>query len=266
MGILNVTPDSFSDGGCFTDIEKAVTHAAEMISQGADIIDIGGESTRPGSEGVSVEEERERVVPVVERLSRSMPQTLISVDTTKPEVAEEAVAAGAGMINDVSALRDGPALASIAAGAGAQLVIMHSRRTPLDMQRHTEYGDLISEVEDHLLERAAVAEEAGVPKKSIWLDPGIGFAKTAEGSLLVLKEMARFVRHGYPVLSGPSRKSFIHHVTGAPVEERIGGTAAAVTASVLAGVAAVRVHDVAVMRQVVDVADAIARSKSGADA
>ncbi len=259
MGILNVTPDSFSDGGRFLDLDDAVAHGMLLATEGASIIDVGGESTRPGSERVAEDEEKRRVLPVIEKLAE-LTDAIISVDTVKPGVAREAVLAGASMINDVSTLRGGKALAEVAAEAGATLVIMHSRGTPADMQRRTSYGDVVAEVIAELKRSVDVARRAGVAKEQIWLDPGIGFAKTVSQNLALLKHIDRLVDLGYPVLVGPSRKSFIGQLTGADVSERLGGTLAAVTAAILKGARAVRVHDVATARQAVLVAQAIAEA------
>ena len=258
MGIINVTSDSFSDGGRFLDTQKAIDHGLAMSDEGADIIDVGGESTRPGSVPISEEEEISRVIPVISALA-GRTAALVSVDTTKPEVAKQAVDVGAGMINDVSTLRGGNELASIAAGADAKLLIMHSRKLPVDMQKDISYGDVVVDVVKELEGAVVIAREAGVPRDSIWLDPGIGFAKTPEHSLQLLGRLREIVDLGYPVVVGPSMKSFIGELTGAPVDQRIGGTAAAVTASIMNGARAVRVHDVATMKQVVTIAHGIVR-------
>jgi dihydropteroate synthase len=260
MGILNVTPDSFSDGGQCLDPSNAVARGLEMVEQGAQILDIGGESTRPLSHPVSVEEECRRILPVIEKL-RARTSVQISVDTTKPEVARLSVGAGATMINDVSMLRHGPQLAEIAAMSGAELVLMHSRKRPIDMQQDPSYEDVLAEVLAELRAAVEVALGCGVPQANIWLDPGIGFAKTAWHNAALLARISDFVSEGFKVLVGPSRKSFIGALSGAPVEERLPGTAAAVAAAVLGGAHAVRVHDVGAMRQVVLVAAAIRKMR-----
>lgn len=262
MGVLNVTPDSFSDGGRWFDPAAAVEHGLALAAEGADIIDVGGESTRPGARPVCAAEELERVLPVIRGLvARS--DVRISIDTTKPAVARAAIAAGAGMINDVSTLREGDALARLAADSGVELVIMHSRGTPADMQRDPRYVDLLGEVSGELLEAAGRAKRAGVPPERIWLDPGIGFAKTAAQCAELLARTSELAGLGHPLLVGPSRKSFIGAVDGSPAGERLGGTAAAVAAAVLGGARAVRVHDVASLRQAALVAHAIARAAAG---
>jgi dihydropteroate synthase len=262
MGVVNVTPDSFSDGGRFLDPDAAVAHALRLVSEGADLLDLGGESTRPGAQEVPPEEEAARVVPVIERLRRAGCQTPISVDTRKAGVARAALAAGADLVNDVSALAD-PAMAELVAARGVPVVLMHTRGTPADMARHAVYDDVVGEVERELLAALARAVKAGVREEQVVLDPGIGFAKEARHSLALLAALPALRRHlGRPLLVGPSRKSFIGQVTGAPAAERLPGTLAAVTVCVLAGVELLRVHDVGAARQAALVAAAI-RDASG---
>ncbi|MBP7110877.1 MAG: dihydropteroate synthase, partial [Firmicutes bacterium] len=213
MGILNATPDSFSDGGLHFKEKDAISHALSMISEGADIIDIGGESTRPGSEPVPADEEKRRVLGIVRRLVAGT-DALISVDTTKPEVAEACLEAGAHMINDVSGLAAGPKLAQLCASAGAALVIMHMRGTPKDMMEHATYGDLTAEVIEELYSRAASAEDAGLRESSIVIDPGFGFSKDAGQNIALLKDLPMVANMGYPLLVGLSRKSTIGRLTG----------------------------------------------------
>ncbi len=256
MGILNVTPDSFFDGGEHLRLDDAVAHGLRMADAGADIIDVGGESTRPGSLPVDPDTELERVVPVIERLAAEV-DVPISIDTTKPEVAEAALAAGATLLNDVSGLRVGPELAEVAAAHGASMVLMHSRATPKDMQDHTRYHDVVGEVRDFLAAAADLAVGAGVPRDRIILDPGIGFAKDLEGNLALLKNLDELVALGHPVLLGPSRKSFIGAITGLPVEQRLGPTIAVCAVAVMSGVRILRVHDVAEVLPAVQVADAL---------
>ena len=262
MGVLNVTADSFFDGGKYLDPDRAVDRALQMVEDGADIIDVGGESSRPGSDPVPLEEELRRVVSVVEALSKRT-DVLISVDTVKPKIAAAALDAGAAMVNDVSNLRDGDALARVAARYEARLVLMHSRGTPQTMQGLTDYDDVVAEVRDALADTANRAVEAGMMRARIWLDPGIGFAKTAAQSMLLLARIDALVSLGYPVLVGPSRKSFIGELDGSPVDRRLGGTAAAVTAAVMLGARAVRVHDVQEMRQAALLAQAVSNARAG---
>jgi dihydropteroate synthase len=256
MGILNVTPDSFSDGGRYFEPRAAVERALRMAEEGADLLDLGGESTRPGSAAVPAEEEIRRVVPVLERLGARGFALPISVDTSKAQVAREALRAGAALVNDVRGLSD-PALAEAVAEAGVPVVLMHMRGTPADMQSRAVYGDVAAEVAGELRQAMARAAAAGIPAERTILDPGIGFAKTHEHSLELLARLGELRALGRPLLVGPSRKSFIGHVTGAPVEERLPGTLAAVAAAVLAGVEMVRAHDVAEARQAARLAAAI---------
>lgn len=256
MGIVNTTPDSFSDGGRFLALADAVAAAERMAEEGADLVDLGGESTRPGAPAVPDEEEIRRVVPVVERLRGRGFNLPISVDTSKGAVARAALAAGADLVNDVRAGED-PALLAAVAAAGAPLVLMHSRGPSTDMQSRATYGDVVAEVIAELRAAVARAEAAGVARERILLDPGLGFAKTAAQSLALLGRLDALRALGMPLLVGPSRKSFIGQVTGAAVGDRLPGTLAAVTACVLAGVEIVRVHDVPEARQGADVAAAI---------
>ena len=256
MGILNATPDSFSDGGRFLDPGAAVEQAFRLAEEGADLLDVGGESTRPGAPAVPAAEELRRVVPVVERLrARSFPLP-ISVDTWKGAVARAALGAGADLVNDVTALSD-PELARAVAEAGAPVVLMHTRGSPADMQSRAVYGDVVVEVARELGEALARADAAGIGRDRIILDPGVGFAKTAEQSVELLARVAELRALGRPVLVGPSRKSFIGKLTGAAAGDRVPGTLAAVTACVLAGVELLRVHDVAPARQAATVAAAL---------
>lgn len=259
MGILNVTPDSFSDGGQYADPERAAARALDMEAAGADLIDIGGETTRPGAEPVAAAEECRRVLPVLQRLQGRL-RVPISVDTYKAEVADAALGAGAAAVNDISGLLYDPALAAVVARHGAALVLMHMRGRSRDMYRLAEYADAVAEVADELRQAVARAQAGGVPHESLILDPGIGFAKKAEHSwrLLSALDAAPLAALDRPWLVGPSRKSFLTAVTGdLPPERRGWATAAAVTAAVLAGAHIVRVHDVAQMVQVVRVADRV---------
>jgi dihydropteroate synthase len=262
MGVLNVTPDSFSDGGQFFSFDQAIAHAEQMIDEGADIIDIGGESTRPGSEFVSVEEELRRVLPIIDRLAAktSVP---ISIDTTKAAVARAALQAGAEIVNDVSALRFDPGLADEVAKVSAGLVLMHSRGTPKTMQQLPPAEDIMTEVVEGLRESIAVAQQHGVSPQSIAIDPGIGFGKTVEQNVELIAKLDQLVAAfaDYPIMIGTSRKSFIGKLLdGAPADQRLFGTIASTVASVLNGAHIVRVHDVKAAVDAVRVADAITRA------
>ena len=265
MGVVNATPDSFSDGGRYLDPGAAAAQAERLAAEGADLVDLGGESTRPGSTPVDAAEERRRVVPVVERLRAGGFRLPISVDTCKAEVARAALDAGADLVNDVQGLAD-PAMARVVAGAGAPVVLMHMRGTPATMDQHCTYADLLGEVAAELRAGLARAAAAGIPAAQVILDPGLGFAKTPEQSVELLARVGELRALGHPLLVGPSRKRFIGHLTGAPVEARLPGTLAAVTACVLAGVELVRVHDVAAARQAALVAAALREARAGAPA
>ena len=261
MGILNVTPDSFSDGGQFSNTEAAIAHAARLIDEGADIIDVGGESTRPGARAVNSDEEAGRVVPVIAGITTRWPGILISIDTVKADVAAAAVAAGAAIINDVSGLRLDPGIARIAVQHRAGLVLMHSRGSVEQMARYESavYGaDPIAEIVTELQDCAEVALAEGVSRGQIVLDPGIGFSKRSEHSLAVIAQLDRIVSLGYPVLAGPSRKRFIGELTGGmAADQRLEGTIAACVAALLNGARVFRVHDVAPVRRALQVAEAI---------
>ena len=256
MGILNVTPDSFSDGGRYVDVRQAVRRALRMQEEGADLIDIGGESTRPGARLVPVQEELNRVLPVLEKLQGKL-RIPISVDTSKPEVARDALREGASLINDVSGLRDSR-MAEIVAAAHVPVILMHMRGTPLTMQKKNRYRRLIPEIRSELAGSVRKAKAAGIRKENILIDPGIGFAKQPGDNLKLIRNLKAFKSLGYPVVVGPSRKSFIGFLLGNRVEDRLFGTAAAVALSVVHGADVIRVHDVAAMRQVAAVSSAIA--------
>lgn len=256
MGVLNVTPDSFSDGGEFFNADRAVEHGLQMAADGAAIIDVGGESTRPGSAPISTDEQIKRVVPVIKRLcgKTGVP---ISIDTCKFEVAQAALEAGAEMINDITALGDGR-IGELAAERQVPIVLMHIQGTPATMQTEPKYEDVVGEVLEFLLSRASRAERLGIAKERIFIDPGVGFGKTVEHNLLLLRNIGKFVASGYRVLVGTSRKSFIGRLTGREKpSDRIFGTAATVALCAAAGVSVVRVHDVAEMADVVKVTNAI---------
>jgi len=260
MGVLNVTPDSFSDGGQFFDADKAVEHGVQMAAEGAAIIDVGGESTRPGSASVSVEEQIKRVVPVIDELCGEV-DVPISIDTYNYDVARAALDAGAAMINDITAMGD-KRMGQLVAEQEVPVVLMHMQGTPATMQIEPKYKDVVSEVRQFLLDRAERAEQFGIPKERILVDPGIGFGKTLEHNLELLRNIDKFAATGYRVVAGPSRKSFIGRITGREKPaDRIFGTAAAVALCAAAGVSIVRVHDVAEMVDVVKVVNTIGRLK-----
>lgn len=261
MGILNITPDSFSDGGQYCTPDLALSHAKNMVSEGADIIDIGGESTRPGSVPVSEENQLARIIPVIRILRKHLPgSVMLSVDTTRSIVAHEALAAGANMLNDISAGRDDPEMFSVAAKAGVPLALMHMQGKPKNMQDNPEYEDVVEEVLSFLVERAEAARTAGVALENIIVDPGIGFGKRKDDNLRLIKELPRFVATGYKVLLGASRKRFMGTICGEtrPLE-LVGATIATTVLGVSAGVTMFRVHDVKANRQAADVTAAVLR-------
>lgn len=257
MGIVNVTPDSFSDGGRFADFSDARRHALEMAAAGVDIIDIGGESTRPGAEPVSLEEEASRTIPLIESLAGEV-DVPISIDTYKAEIAARALDAGASIVNDISALRLDEGLAPLVAERGVPVIIMHMQGMPRNMQENPVYDDVVADVSRFLKERAAFAVEAGIDRGRILIDPGIGFGKTAEHNLEIVRRLEEFKSLGYPLVLGTSRKRFIGSVLGREVTERLLGTASTVAFSVARGVDIVRVHDALEMLEVVKMADALA--------
>lgn len=256
MGVLNVTPDSFSDGGRFNSPPQALQRGLEMAQAGADLIDIGGESTRPGSDPVPAAAELDRILPVISAL-RDRTATLLSVDTYKSPVAREALAAGVGMINDISGLTFDSRMAPLARDSGVPVVIMHIKGKPKDMQVNPHYDDLLGEILEYFRERVAYALQAGLKRDRIILDPGIGFGKRYQDNYELIQKLGLIADLGYPVLVGPSRKAFIGQTLNLPPEERLEGTAAAVTASILSGANIVRVHDVTAMKRVATIADRI---------
>ena len=256
MGVLNVTPDSFSDGGLNLDPGRAVEYAHRMVEEGADLIDVGGESTRPGAEPVSAEEELRRILPLLRPLVETLPVP-ISVDTYKADVAAVVLAEGVDLINDISGLSLDPRMAPVVAEAGAGLVLTHIRGTPRTMQADPKYDDLLGEVREYLRERILLAEAHGVHPQAIVVDPGIGFGKGLEHNLFLLKHLPELQVLGKPLLVGPSRKSFIGKVLDLPVEERLEGTAAAVAVAIWQGAHILRVHDVQAMVRVARMTDAI---------
>ncbi|RLB67334.1 MAG: dihydropteroate synthase [Deltaproteobacteria bacterium] len=261
MGILNITPDSFSDGNRFLTPEEALTHAHLLISEGADIIDIGGESTRPGAAKVEENQELNRVIPVIEALRSEFPQLPISIDTYKSRVADAAINAGADIINDISAFNFDPEMAKVAASTGAYACLMHIQGTPLDMHKDPTYNDLFAEICRYFEKSITLAVTAGVKRKKLIIDPGIGFGKTLKHNLLLLKHLKDFTGFGLPLLIGTSRKSFIGKLTGDPVDQRLFASLATVAQALTNGANIVRVHDVAATKQAITVIDAINHSQ-----
>jgi dihydropteroate synthase len=255
MGILNVTPDSFSDGGRYFNPKKAVKHALQMIDNGADIIDIGGESTRPGAEVVSQDNELKRVIPVIKAIRKYRAKSVISIDTYKSVVAEESIKVGANIINDISGLGFDPEMGKIAVKYKTPVIIMHIKGTPRNMQDNPRYKNVITEIIRYFKERINFALKSGISKNQIIIDPGIGFGKNIKDNFEILKHLEKFIKLGYPLLIGPSRKSFIGKVLDLPVNKRIWGTAAAVAVSVQKGAHIIRVHDINEMRQVIKIAE-----------
>jgi dihydropteroate synthase len=258
MGVLNVTPDSFSDGGLFLEAENAVEHGIAMAEEGADFIDIGGESTRPFSNPISTSEEIDRVVPVIETLAREV-KVPISIDTRKGVVAREALKAGASIVNDISALRFDPALASVAVESGALIILMHMKGMPENMQKNPVYDDLIGEIRSFLEDAVQRAMKAGIREDLILIDPGVGFGKTFDHNLRILKELSSFLSLGKPVLVGTSNKAFIGEILNKKAHERLTGTMATVAVAAMNGAHVIRVHDVKEAVETVKVVDAIKR-------
>lgn len=257
MGIVNVTPDSFSDGGKFYSTKDAIAHASKLIFEGADIIDIGGESTRPGANEISSSDELRRVIPVIRGIRSNNPDILISIDTTKAIVAKKAVEVGANIINDVSGLSFDSQMPKTVASLNAPIIIMHMKGNPRNMQKNPEYKDLINDILYYFKERIKIATKAGINKKMIILDPGIGFGKTVEHNFQILSKLNKFNKLELPLLIGPSRKSFIGLTLNLAPEDRIDGTAATVALGVNNGARIIRVHDVEKMKRVVTIADKI---------
>ena len=256
MGILNVTPDSFSDGGHYVELDKAVAHGIGMTQEGVDIIDVGGESTRPYSQKISSAEEMDRVIPVVEALSKQVPIP-ISIDTYKSDVAQEALKSGASLINDISALRFDPKMASVVAAAGVPVILMHMKGTPEDMQRSPTYKNLVPEILDFLKDAVDRSAAAGIREDLVIVDPGIGFGKTFDDNLKIIRELTRFRSLQRPLLLGTSNKAFIGHVLDKEAHERETGTMATIAAGVMHGAHIVRVHNVRKAVETVKMIDAI---------
>jgi dihydropteroate synthase len=263
MGVLNVTPDSFSDGGLHFDLGKAVDHAVRLVKDGADIIDIGGESTRPGSREVALDEELRRTIPVIEALVSKI-RVPISIDTYKAEVAKRALDVGASIVNDISGLRFDPGMAEVIASRGVPVIIMHIKGTPRDMQSNPRYEALIPEIMDYLRVSIGIATDAGIDGHRIIIDPGIGFGKTFDHNLQIMKHLEEFALLQKPIAVGVSRKAFIGKILGgASPEDRLEGTSAAVAIAIFNGAHIVRVHDVKEMARVAKVADAIKKGRMG---
>jgi dihydropteroate synthase len=264
MGVLNTTPDSFYDGGRYAAFETALARAEQMLAEGADILDIGGESTRPGAEPVPEDEELRRTIPLIEALAARYPNAILSIDTTKSRVAELALQAGACIVNDISGMTFDPRMAEVAAQAGALVVLMHIQGTPRTMQLRTPTTPMWSpKCATTLRAHAQRAEQAGIPRENIWLDPGIGFGKTVQHNLQLLRHLPTLKSLGYPILIGTSRKSFIGHLLGGlPPEERLEGTLATLALAVAWGADIVRVHDVQAAVRTVRIADALVREET----
>jgi dihydropteroate synthase len=259
MGIVNVTPDSFFDGGRYADIGAAVIQAKRLAAEGADILDIGGASSRPGADVVPPEDEAGRIIPVIRVLAEECKESVISVDTTHASVARSALDAGASVINDISAGRGDPRMRALAAESGCTVVLMHSRGTPQSMQRETGYEDVVSEAKKELLEAVEKFLKSGVERERIILDPGIGFAKTPAQNVAILHGLRSFTETGFPVMVGTSRKSFIGHLTGREVTDRLYGTLGSVASAFFRGARIFRVHDVAETKDLLKVLSAIER-------
>jgi dihydropteroate synthase len=258
LGVVNVTPDSFSDGGRFLDPERAIAHATELAAEGADLLDVGGESTRPGAEAVSAEVELERIGPVIEALAGPRAGAIpVSVDTSKAPVARAALDLGAAIVNDVTALRGDPELAGACAERRCEVVLMHMQGNPRTMQADPRYEDVVDDVRAFLAERIQAAVAAGIDERRIWIDPGIGFGKTVEHNLELLRRLGELSELGRPIVIGTSRKRFLGAITGREVGDRQGGTIASNTLALAAGADVFRVHDVAEARQALDVAAVI---------
>jgi dihydropteroate synthase len=255
MGVVNVTPDSFSDGGLFLDADAAIRHGEELVRDGADILDVGGESTRPGAEEVPAEEETARTEPVVSALATE--GHTVSIDTSKLAVAEAALDAGAAIVNDVTALRGDPEIAELCAGHEAGLVLMHMQGDPRTMQANPTYADVVDDVKAFLAERTEAAVAAGISEERIWLDPGIGFGKTLQHNLALLRRLGELRELGRPLVVGTSRKSFIGKIDGSEVDDRLGGTVASSVLAAASGADVIRVHDVREAAQALKLAGAV---------
>ena len=260
MGIVNITPDSFSDGGKYYTIESAYNHSLKLIDDGADIIDIGGESSRPGALPITLKEELDRTIPLITKIHKNFPNTIISIDTTKSEVAEEAILSGANIINDISGLTNDNRMVRVVSKYNTPVVIMHMKGNPKNMQNHPVYSDLIGEIKLFFENQIELATKNGIHKDQIILDPGIGFGKSYENNFQLINQLDKFCKLGFPILIGPSRKSFIGEALNEGIENRLEGTAAAVTAGIIRGARIVRVHDVKEIKRVVKITDLIRKA------
>jgi len=259
MGVLNVTPDSFSDGGRFFELEEAVEQGLKLAEEGADIIDVGGESTRPGSEPVAIEEELRKVIPVIEELAKRI-KTPVSIDTYKSRVAKEALDSGASMVNDITGLRFDPEIKKVVAKYDVPVVLMHIQGTPKNMQESPKYENLLEDVKSYLSQSISIAEKAGIGEDKIIIDPGIGFGKTLNDNLMILKNLVEFKNLGRPVMIGVSRKSFIGKILDLPTDERLEGSLASMAVAIMNGANILRVHDVKESKRVAKLVDAILKS------
>ena len=261
MGVLNVTPDSFSDGGQFNEIDSAILHVDKMLKNGADIIDIGGESTKPGSEPVSANEESKRIIPIIKAIKNEYKDILISVDTYKSSVAKKAIEAGADFVNDISGLTFDDEMVSLLAQRNIPVVIMHINGKPKTMQKNILYSDLISDIKRFFIKQSAYAINSGIKESNIIIDPGIGFGKTFDHNFTLLKRLKEFEDLGFPILIGPSRKAFIGDVLNLPSNERVEGTIATIVAGILNGANIIRVHDVKEIKRATIVTEKILKAK-----
>ena len=257
MGIVNVTPDSFSDGGKYNTLESAFDHSLKLVEEGADIIDVGGESSRPGSSSITLNEELDRTLPLIIKIRTNFPDIIISIDTTKSRVAEQAILSGANIINDISGLSNDKNMAKVAFKYNVSVVIMHMQGNPKTMQNNPSYSDLIGQIKIFFEDQIQLATNTGIQKDRIILDPGIGFGKSFEDNFKLINQLDKFCKLGFPILIGPSRKSFIGLALNEGIENRLEGTAAAVTSGIIRGARIVRVHDVKQIKKVVKITELI---------
>ena len=257
MGIVNITPDSFSDGGKYNTLESAFDHSLKLVEEGADIIDVGGESSRPGSSSITLNEELDRTLPLIIKIRTNFPDIIVSIDTTKSKVAEQAILSGANIINDISGLSNDKNMVKVASKYNVPVVIMHMQRNPKTMQNNPSYSDLIGQIKLFFEDQIQLATNTGIQKDRIILDPGIGFGKSFEDNFKLINQLDKFCKLGFPILIGPSRKSFIGLALNEGIKNRLEGTAAAVTSGIIRGARIVRVHDVKQIKKVVKITDLI---------